>query len=122
MTSAPRDYIKREGIVNSVSIKSQGPGAREQDAVLVPAAGRSHFGAAGAAAGFGWAELFSSCCVDLGWGGGVQPLCASGWWTWLSLTNGLRCVPVPSLAAFLVGIWRSLWPVSFGMCLGSPGV
>lgn len=53
MTSALHDYIKREGIVNSVSIKRRGPGA----GMLEPVAGESHSGAAGVAAGFGWAEL-----------------------------------------------------------------
>lgn len=77
MTSALRDYIKREGVVNSVSIKPRGPGTGEQDAVLVPEVGESHFGAAGAAAGFGWAELFPSCCVDLGCEGGSAAL---HWW------------------------------------------
>lgn len=79
MTSAPRDYIKREGVVNSVSIKRRGPGAGEWDAVPVPAAGESHFGATGAAAGFGWAELFPIRCIDLGWGLGGSA--ALRWWT-----------------------------------------
>lgn len=100
MTSAPRDYIKREGIVNSVSIKARGRGSGEQDAVLVAASQESHFGATGAAAGFGWAELFPGCCIDLGWSGGFS--CSV-------LVDGGRgfrlliaCVPVSSLVAFPV--------------------
>lgn len=59
MTSALHDYIKREGIVNSVSIKLWGPGVGSMILFWCSGGQRKPFWDAGC----GWAELFTAVAV-----------------------------------------------------------